>query len=80
MNKLDLLYDVLIDKIWSQTFYNEQMLLMVNPVARELFMRLRDEETQHVLVLRTEIIAMEANPFAPTKILPGLETRPRFRL
>ncbi len=80
MNKLDLLYDVLADKMWSQTFYNEQMLMMVNPVARELFRRLRDEEAQHVLALRTEIIALESNPFPVNKILPGLEAHPRFRL
>jgi len=80
VNKLDLLYDVLTDKMWSQNFYNAQMLLMLNPVARDLFRRLRDEEDRHIFTLRTEIVALEANPMAASKILPGLETRPRFRL
>lgn len=75
MNKLDLLYDVLTDKMWSQNFYNAQMLLMLNPVARDLFRRLRDEEDRHIFTLRTEIVALEANPMAASKILPGLETQ-----
>ncbi|SHI85817.1 hypothetical protein [Desulfofundulus thermosubterraneus] len=80
MNKLDLLYDALTDKLWSQHFYNEQVLMTVNPVARDLFTRLRDEEGQHVLALRSEIIAMEANPLPPNRIMSGLEKRLRFRL
>ncbi|MGB9804347.1 hypothetical protein, partial [Desulfofundulus sp.] len=65
LNKLDLLYDVLSDKMWSQSFYNAQMLLMLNPEARDLFRRLRDEEDQHILTLHTEIVALEASPLAP---------------
>lgn len=80
MNKLDLLYDALTDKLWSQHFYNEQVLMMLNPAARDLFTRLRDEEGQHVLALRSAITAMEANLFPPNRIMPGLDKHPRFRL
>jgi rubrerythrin len=80
LNKLDLLYDALTDKLWSQHFYNEQFLMIVNPIARNLFARLRDEESQHVLTLHRAIAAMEANPFPPSRILPGLNKNPRYRL
>ncbi|HHW42774.1 hypothetical protein GFC01_05505 [Desulfofundulus thermobenzoicus] len=80
MNKMDILRDALYDKMYSQAFYNDQMLMMVNPEVRHLFMRLRDEEARHVLFLRTELLHMESNPFPITKILPGLERRPRFRM
>ncbi|OAT81281.1 hypothetical protein [Desulfotomaculum copahuensis] len=80
MNKLELLYDVLHDKMHSQVFYNEQMIRITNPVAHQLFMRLRDEEAQHILRLRMEILTLETRPFPINKILPGIEANPRFRL
>jgi len=80
VNKLELLYDVLHDKMHSQTFYNEQLIRMTNPVLRQLFTHLRDEETEHILRLRTEILTLETRPFPVHKILPGLSANPRFRL
>ncbi|WP_027718285.1 hypothetical protein [Desulfovirgula thermocuniculi] len=77
MKKLDLLYDLLCDKMFSQRFYNEQLLLTVNPAARRLFAALRDEEAQHVLYLRTEILHLESAPFPPGRIIPALRARPQ---
>lgn len=69
MNTKDLLYDIMQDKFSSQRFYNDIMLGIINPSARELFKRLRDEEERHGVVLQREILAIEAKPFPVNKII-----------
>jgi rubrerythrin len=69
MNTVDLLYDVLQDKLANQRFYNEAMLSVINPSARELFKKLRDEEERHSIILQQEILAIEAKPFPINKFL-----------
>lgn len=46
MNKLDLLYDVLTDKMWSQNFYNAQMLLMLNVASQIKFHCISNKNSQ----------------------------------
>ena len=69
MNTIDLLYDILLDKLADQNFYNESMIWTINPSARELFKNLRDQEERHCLVLQQEILAIEAKPFPINKII-----------
>lgn len=78
MNTLDLLYDALDDKIQMQIYYNESMLRIVNPAARQLFSNLRDEETRHIQAIQQEIAAIEAKPFPINKILPGMKSQTHF--
>lgn len=74
MDALNYLYQALEEKINNQVFYNEQTVRMTNPVARELFTRLRDEEMAHVEILQKEILSIESKPFPINKILPKLKT------
>lgn len=74
MDALNYLYQVLEEKINNQAFYNEQSVKVTNPVARELFTRLRDEEMVHVEVIQKEILSIEAKPFPVNKIIPKLRT------
>ena len=63
MDALNYLYLALEDKITSQSFYNRLSVRITNPVAREFFTRLRDEEMDHIIALQREITAIEAKPF-----------------
>lgn len=69
MNTKDLLYDIMQDKFNSQRFYNDIMLGIINPSARDMFKRFRDEEERHGIVLQREILAIEAKPFPVNKII-----------
>lgn len=70
MNLLEMLHDCLRDKILAQAFYNEQAIHVINPAARGLFLKFRDEEMAHIELLQREIGAIEARPFSVHKILP----------
>jgi len=74
LDALNYLYQILEEKISSQSFYNKLSVKVTNPVARELFTRLRDEEMAHVDLLQKEVIFIEAKPFPINKILPKLKT------
>ncbi len=68
MDALNYLYQALEEKISNQLFYNECMVKAINPVARELFARLRDEETSDIEMLQKEILFIESRPSAVRKI------------
>lgn len=74
MDALNYLYQALEDKVNNQIFYNELSAKIINPAARELFIRLRDEEMTHIDALHKEIISIEAKPFPVNKIFPKLKT------
>lgn len=57
------------DKFSSQRFYNDALLGLINPSARDLFKRLRDEEEKDGIVLQREILAIESKPFPINKIM-----------
>ncbi|GAB6182246.1 hypothetical protein JCM14036_35650 [Desulfotomaculum defluvii] len=73
MDSLEFLNDALEDKINNQTFYNEAAVIVRNPSARQLFLRLRDEEMKHIEILQKEIVAIDNKPFTVTKILAKLK-------
>ncbi len=73
MDTLDLLYDVLKDKTENQIFYNEQAVKIANPMARQFFINLRDEEMQHITMLQKKINAIEGKPFPVSKIIPKIQ-------
>ncbi|HHU86969.1 MAG: hypothetical protein ACOX86_04870 [Pelotomaculaceae bacterium] len=70
MDALNYLYLALEDKIANQSFYNHFSVRITNPVVREFFTRLRDEEMAHISALQKEIIAIEAKPFPVNIISP----------
>lgn len=73
MDVLDLLYDALMTKIDNQKFYNEQAVKITNPMARQFFINLRDEEMQHINMLQKKINAIEGKPFPVSKIIPKIQ-------
>ncbi len=73
MDTLDLLYDALKDKMENQMFYNEQAVKIANPMARQFFINLRDEEMQQITMLQKKINAIEGKPFPVSKILPKIQ-------
>ncbi|GAB6157060.1 hypothetical protein JCM39194_02600 [Desulfotomaculum varum] len=74
MDSLELLSDALEDKINNQMFYNDAAIRVRNPSARQLFLRLRDEEMKLIEILQKEVVAIENKPFTVTKILARLKS------
>jgi hypothetical protein len=62
MNSTDIFYDLLLCKTQSQVFYNDIMVRMVNPMARDLFRTFRDEDEKEVLKIRKIFLNLEARP------------------
>jgi rubrerythrin len=60
-------------KIDNQMFYNEQAIKIANPMARQFFINLRDEEMQHINMLQKEINSIEGKPFPVSKIIPKIQ-------
>jgi hypothetical protein len=71
MKSMDMLYGLLQDKINSQLFYNGAMVRMVNPLARDLFKTIRDEEESDVLRIRRMFLALEARPMILKTFIPA---------
>lgn len=74
MDSLEFLNDALEDKIRNQAFYNEAAVHVRNPSARQVFIKLRDEEMRHIDILQKEVVAIENKPFAVTKILAKIKS------
>lgn len=70
MNSMDILYDLLQDKIGRQVFYNGMMVRMVNPLARDLFKTFRDEEDRDLQAIRRQFLSLEARPMIQKTIIP----------
>lgn len=62
MKTIDLLYDLLWDKIHGQEFYNSMMVRMVNPAAINIFKALRDRDEAELLEIRRLFLSLEAKP------------------
>lgn len=71
MKSMDILYDLLEDKIKSEVFYNGMMVRMVNPLARDLFKTFRDEDEREVRAIRKQFLTEEARPMIFKSFIPG---------
>lgn len=71
MKSMDILYDLLQDKINSQEFFNSMMVRMVNPLARDLFKTIRDEEERDVIIVRKNFLSLEAKPMILKAFFPS---------
>jgi len=58
----EIFYEILQDKTRGQIFYNEMMVRMANPMARELFKTFRDGEERDLINIRRRFLALEAKP------------------
>ncbi|OEH86919.1 hypothetical protein BHU72_01265 [Desulfuribacillus stibiiarsenatis] len=55
MNKVSWLKDVLENKVYRQTFFNNVMVKMTNPEARQFFAQMRDDEMRQIIILQQKI-------------------------
>lgn len=65
MNDIYILRDLQEYHMMLQKWYNHVLLNVINPEAKALFTRLRDDETRAVLNIQQKLLRMEA----PNKII-----------
>ena len=71
MKEIDILKDILQYRISNEIFYNENMINIRNPEARQLFTQLRDDEMRDIVKLQEKIERLLANPRIIVKIFPS---------
>jgi rubrerythrin len=69
MNKVTWLKDLLENKMHRQRFFNDNMLYLTNPEARQTFAQIRDDEMRHIIILQ-QIIDTLTHPKQPVSISP----------
>jgi hypothetical protein len=65
MNEMEMLRDLQEYRIMLQKWYNDVLLNVLNPEAKALFTRLRDDETRAVMTIQQILLRKEA----PNKII-----------
>ena len=71
MNEIDILKDIKEDRMVLQKWYNHIILNVLNPEAKALFTRLRDDETRAVLNIQQKLLRMESPNRIIHKIFPS---------
>jgi len=71
MKEAYILKDLLEYKVAIQKSYNENVLYVLNPEAKQLFMQLRDDETRAVSKLQQKIERVESKPRIIARIFPS---------
>jgi rubrerythrin len=72
MKDIDIIKDILYYRISNQVFYNENIIDIRNPEARQLFTQMRDDEMRSVSKLQQKIERWESAPFVVSKMFPTL--------
>ncbi len=70
MNEIDMLRELQEYRTMLQKWYNDVLLNVVNPEAKALFTRLRDDETRAVMNIQQALLRMEAPNKIMHKIFP----------
>lgn len=73
MKEVEILKDLLQQKISCQMAYNERMVRIRNPEIRMLFSQLRDDEMRCIVELQQRIARMETVPKAIAKIFTATD-------
>ena len=71
MKEADILKDLLEYKIASQITYNNFMIDLLNPEARQLFTQMRDDEMRAITKLQQKISRLESKARIISRILPA---------
>jgi hypothetical protein len=71
MKEADILKDLLEYKIASQISYNNYMIDLLNPEARQLFTQMRDDEMRAITKLQQKITRLESKARIIARILPA---------
>ncbi|NLX76490.1 MAG: hypothetical protein GXZ01_03830 [Clostridiaceae bacterium] len=71
MTELDILSDILEYRMMLQEWYNHALINVVNPEAKALFTRLRDDETRAVLNIQQKLLRKGSPAKVIHKIFPA---------
>lgn len=71
MNEVDLLRELQEYRMMLQKWYNDVLLNVLNPEAKALFTRLRDDETRAVMDIQQKLLRMETPNKIIHKIFPS---------
>ena len=69
MNKVTWLKDLLENKMYRQRFLNDSMLILNDPEVRQTLAQMRDEDTQHIIILQ-QMIDVYITPKQAISIAP----------
>jgi len=75
MTEVEILSDLLEYRISNELFYNENLIHIVNPEARQLFTQLRDDEMREIIRLQQKIQRLQSKTNIIAKMFP---TKPRY--
>jgi hypothetical protein len=75
MKDVDILKDILENRISNQKLYNNNILNVRNPELRQMYTQLRDDETRAVVNLQQKIARFGASTGIIGKIFP---TKPTY--
>lgn len=70
MKEVDILKDILEYRISNQVFYNEALINVKNPEARQIFTQVRDDEMRAIVKLQQKIERFESKSGIIAKIFP----------
>lgn len=71
MKETDVLKDILNHRMSNQIFYNENLINTRNPMLRNLFTMLRDDEMRAIFMLQQRIYRIENPPGILAKMFPS---------
>jgi len=69
MKDVEILRDILESKVSNELFYNDALINIRNPEARQLFMEMRDDEMRHIIKLEQKIERLQAKNII-SRLLP----------
>lgn len=75
MNEIDIINDILEYRMMLQEWYNHILINVVNPEAKALFTRLRDDETRAILNMQQKLLRKQTPNKTVHKIFP-IRARP----
>ncbi|GAE87064.1 hypothetical protein [Acetivibrio straminisolvens] len=70
MEQIDILQDLLQCRIANEVFYNESLIYVKNPEARQVFTQLRDDEMRAIVNLQQRIDRLQSSEGIISKLFP----------
>ncbi|MGE5415352.1 MAG: hypothetical protein ACM3UZ_01040 [Acidobacteriota bacterium] len=71
MKEIDVIKDLLQNRISNQVFYNDNLINIRNPELRQVYTQLRDDEMRSIVKLQQKVQRLEAPTGIISKIFPS---------
>lgn len=71
MKDIVILKDLLQSKFYMQMLYNQYLLEVRNPILKQLFTELRDDESRAIVLLQQKVESLQSFPGIIAKLIPG---------